>query len=106
MSLLPLEFLVHKTLATARSCGLHDRGVIAPGYRADLNIIDFANVGLVPPISCTTSPRAASGSCSVTEATGTPSSMEPESRATAKTPVPGPGPVACFAGSSQDQDEA
>ncbi len=48
---LPLEFLVHKqTLATARSYGLHDRGVIAPGYRADLNVIDFANLGLEPPI--------------------------------------------------------
>jgi N-acyl-D-aspartate/D-glutamate deacylase len=48
---LPLEFLVHKqTLATARSYGLHDRGVIAPGYRADLNVIDFANLHLEPPI--------------------------------------------------------
>jgi N-acyl-D-aspartate/D-glutamate deacylase len=48
---LPLEFLVHKqTLATARSYGLHDRGVIAPGYRADLNIIDFAKLGLEPPV--------------------------------------------------------
>ncbi len=47
---LPLEYLVHKqTLATARSYGLHDRGVIAPGYRADLNVIDFANLGLEPP---------------------------------------------------------
>jgi N-acyl-D-aspartate/D-glutamate deacylase len=47
---LPLEFLVHKqTAATARSYGLHDRGVVAPGYRADLNIIDFANLGLDPP---------------------------------------------------------
>jgi N-acyl-D-aspartate/D-glutamate deacylase len=48
---LPLEFLVHKqTLATARSYGLHDRGVIAAGYRADLNVIDFANLGLEPPV--------------------------------------------------------
>jgi N-acyl-D-aspartate/D-glutamate deacylase len=47
---LPLEFLVHKqTAATARAYGLHDRGVIAPGYRADLNIIDFANLGLDLP---------------------------------------------------------
>jgi N-acyl-D-aspartate/D-glutamate deacylase len=48
---LPLEFLVHKqTMATARSYGLHDRGVIAPGYRADLNVIDFATLGLEPPV--------------------------------------------------------
>jgi N-acyl-D-aspartate/D-glutamate deacylase len=47
---LPLEFLVYKqTLATARTYGLHDRGVIAPGYRADLNVIDFANLRLEPP---------------------------------------------------------
>jgi N-acyl-D-aspartate/D-glutamate deacylase len=48
---LPLEYLVHKqTLATARSYGLHDRGVIAPGYRADFNVIDFAKLGLEPPV--------------------------------------------------------
>ena len=48
---LPLEFLVHKqTAATARTYGLHDRGVIAPGYCADLNVIDFAELHLEPPI--------------------------------------------------------
>jgi len=48
---LPLEFLVHKqTAATARTYGLHDRGVIAPGYRADLNVIDFAELNLERPI--------------------------------------------------------
>ena len=48
---LPLEFLVHKqTAATARTYGLHDRGVIAPGYRADLNVIDFAELHLERPI--------------------------------------------------------
>jgi N-acyl-D-aspartate/D-glutamate deacylase len=48
---LPLEFLVHKqTAATARTYGLHDRGVIAPGYRADLNVIDFEHLRLERPI--------------------------------------------------------
>ncbi len=47
---LPLEYLVHKqTQATARSYGLHDRGLIAPGYRADLNVIDFAGLRLYRP---------------------------------------------------------
>lgn len=47
---LPLEFLVHKqTRATARAYGLHDRGTIAPGYRADLNVIDFEALRLHPP---------------------------------------------------------
>ncbi len=48
---LPLEYLVHKqTAATARTYGLHDRGVIAPGYRADLNVIDFGELHLERPI--------------------------------------------------------
>ena len=39
---LPLEYLVKKqTCDTARTYGLNDRGVIAPGYRADFNLIDF-----------------------------------------------------------------
>ena len=47
---LPIEFLVHKqTMATARSYGLHDRGVIAPGYRADLNVIDMDGLRLHRP---------------------------------------------------------
>ncbi len=29
---------------TARTVGLHDRGVLAPGYRADINVIDFDNL--------------------------------------------------------------
>jgi N-acyl-D-aspartate/D-glutamate deacylase len=38
---LPLPFLVERqTRATARTVGLLDRGVLAPGYRADVNVID------------------------------------------------------------------
>jgi N-acyl-D-aspartate/D-glutamate deacylase len=37
-----LPFLVQRhTHATARTVGLLDRGVLAPGYRADVNVIDF-----------------------------------------------------------------
>ena len=47
---LSLEFAVHKmTQDTASAYGLHDRGVIAPGYRADLNIIDFEALALCEP---------------------------------------------------------
>ena len=47
---LPLEFLVKKQTAdTARVYGLHDRGVIAPGYRADLNLIDLDALGVTYP---------------------------------------------------------
>jgi N-acyl-D-aspartate/D-glutamate deacylase len=47
---MPLELVVHKmTQDTAGVYGLHDRGVIAPGYRADLNLIDYAALTLEPP---------------------------------------------------------
>ncbi|MCW5623038.1 MAG: amidohydrolase family protein, partial [Burkholderiales bacterium] len=47
---LPLEFLVKKQTAdTARAYGLHDRGVIAPGYRADFNLIDFDALRVTMP---------------------------------------------------------
>ena len=37
-----LPFLVQRqTRDTARTVGLLDRGVLAPGYRADVNLIDF-----------------------------------------------------------------
>jgi len=37
-----LPFLVQRQCRdTARTVGLFDRGVLAPGYRADLNVIDF-----------------------------------------------------------------
>src|SRR6202163_2980827 len=34
---------------TALSVGLYDRGVIAPGYKADLNVIDYDKLHLHPP---------------------------------------------------------
>lgn len=45
-----LERVVHwQTQRTAQVVGLHDRGVIAPGYRADLNLVDFNGLSLPPP---------------------------------------------------------
>ncbi|MEO7428638.1 MAG: amidohydrolase family protein, partial [Acidimicrobiales bacterium] len=39
---LPLEHVVHRqTRQTAELYGLFDRGLVAPGMRADLNVIDF-----------------------------------------------------------------
>lgn len=39
------EAVRRQTRDTARAVGLYDRGVIAPGYRADLNLIDFERLG-------------------------------------------------------------
>ncbi len=45
-----LEYVVHQqTQRTAAHVGWHDRGVVAPGYLADINIIDHGNLALRPP---------------------------------------------------------
>jgi len=47
---IPLERMVHmNTARNARHVGWFDRGVIAPGYRADLNVIDLDRLGCHPP---------------------------------------------------------
>jgi N-acyl-D-aspartate/D-glutamate deacylase len=47
---IPLEYAVHRTTQhTASFYGLLDRGVIAPGYKADFNLIDFENLTLRRP---------------------------------------------------------
>ncbi len=46
---MPLEFVVHKlTQDSASVYGLKDRGVIAPGYKADFNLIDYDGLRLAP----------------------------------------------------------
>jgi N-acyl-D-aspartate/D-glutamate deacylase len=45
-----LPFLIHRQCrATAEAVGLLDRGILAPGYKADLNVIDFDNLTLSAP---------------------------------------------------------
>jgi N-acyl-D-aspartate/D-glutamate deacylase len=45
-----LPFLVQRQCrATAEAVGLLDRGLLAPGYRADLNVIDLEHLSLAPP---------------------------------------------------------
>ncbi len=47
---LPVEDMVHRlSLGTANLMGLHDRGLLAPGKRADLNIIDYDQLQLHAP---------------------------------------------------------
>ena len=47
---LPVEHVIEMlTSRNARHIGLHDRGVIAPGMRADLNLIDPTRIGAEIP---------------------------------------------------------
>ncbi|MBA4210119.1 MAG: amidohydrolase [Parvibaculum sp.] len=47
---LPLEQVVRmQTHDTARLYGLNDRGVIAPGMKADINVIDLGKLRILPP---------------------------------------------------------
>jgi N-acyl-D-aspartate/D-glutamate deacylase len=47
---LPLEFLVHgQTQRNAQALGLHDRGALLPGLRADINLIDYSQLNLTRP---------------------------------------------------------
>src|SRR5581483_7818104 len=45
-----VEYIVARQARdTARAVGLGDRGVLAPGYRADVNVIDMERLGLRRP---------------------------------------------------------
>jgi N-acyl-D-aspartate/D-glutamate deacylase len=47
---LPLEFVVKRqTRDTAALYGLCDRGLLAPGYKADVNVIDYEHLALRKP---------------------------------------------------------
>jgi N-acyl-D-aspartate/D-glutamate deacylase len=47
---IPLEFIVQRQARdTARAVGLLDRGVLAPGYKADINVIDMDRLRLRRP---------------------------------------------------------
>ena len=48
--LLDVSFVVNaQSRRTAQAVGLNDRGLLAPGYRADVNVIDFDKLTLHPP---------------------------------------------------------
>jgi N-acyl-D-aspartate/D-glutamate deacylase len=47
---LELPWLIHQQCrATASAVGLLDRGIVAPGFKADLNVIDFDHLGMHAP---------------------------------------------------------
>ena len=47
---IPIEQLIHnQTQRTANFYGMHDRGLIAPGMKADINVIDYDSLTIHPP---------------------------------------------------------
>jgi N-acyl-D-aspartate/D-glutamate deacylase len=47
---MPVEGAVQQqSAATGALVGMHDRGTLAPGKRADVNLIDLAHVGSTAP---------------------------------------------------------
>ncbi len=49
---IPIEFLVHKqTARNAALYGLHDRGTLQAGKRADINVIDHDGLQVSPPVA-------------------------------------------------------
>ncbi len=47
---LPLEHMIKAQCRdTAETVGLYDRGLVRPGYRADLNVIDYGRLKLLAP---------------------------------------------------------
>ena len=48
---LPWVIKAH-TQDTARAVGLGDRGLLRPGYRADINVIDYDRLVAPRPRSC------------------------------------------------------
>ena len=48
---LDISWLVKRhTQDNARAVGLNDRGLVAPGFKADLNVIDFDRLGVEAPV--------------------------------------------------------
>ena len=89
---LPLEQLVKmQTSETADFFGFHDRGRLAPGLRADVNLIDFDRLRLHQPESSTICRPAGGASCSAPTAIARRWSPARRSSRTAKRPAPVPG---------------
>src|SRR5262249_50430372 len=53
---------------TAQTVGLHDRGILAPGFKADINVVDLDNLRLLSPYLVTDLP--AGGRRTMQEADG------------------------------------
>ena len=88
---LPLEWIVERqTRATARFCGMEDRGVLAPGMLADVNIIDFENLHLHKPEMVYDLPGNERRCCRTWMATATRSSAARSPTRTASPPVRSP----------------
>ncbi len=88
---MPLEHVIHRqTRQTAELYGLTDRGLLAPGLRADVNVIDYdgsASASHGWPGTSRAEPRAW---CRRRPATGTRSSPESKRSPTTSSPANSP----------------
>ena len=67
-----LSWLVaRQSRGTAEAVGLLDRGIVAPGYKADVNVIDFDRLHAKPPRIVADLPAGGVASCRMPRATST-----------------------------------
>ncbi len=76
-----------QTADTAAAVGLLDRGTLAPGYRADINVIDFDRLGLGAPHLVFDLPAGGKRLLQEARATGTRSLRATRRSPTEKRPV-------------------
>ena len=79
------------TSATAGAVGLHDRGVLAAGLRADINVIDFDRLACAPPVMAYDLPAGGKRLLQGAQATAPPSWPARSHTGTASPPAPCPG---------------
>ncbi len=85
----PLPWAIKRlTQDSAQAIGLRDRGVVAPGYKADINVIDYDRLQLRPPEVVYDLPAAGAALCSAPTATWRRSSPECRCIATVKRQAP------------------
>ena len=72
--LLDVGRAVHKLSRRRRVVRLADRGVVAPGYFADVNVVDRQGLELQAPDTLSDLPLGRTASCNEPAATATPSS--------------------------------
>ena len=85
---MPVEWLVHRqTRQTAEMYGLHDRGLLAPGMRADVNVIDLDGLAVELPHLVDDLPTGAKRYVQRAEGYGAPCAAVPSPCSTISSPA-------------------